>query len=148
MTSTRLDDHSSSVEPWPSEWAHLNLVPQLGPSTWSVNFVPQLVPQFGPSTWSLNLVSQLGPSTWSLNLDPTWTLNLVPQLGPSTCFLNLVPQLGPSIWSLNLVPQFGPSAWSLKLWLYQVPNHFISFQSLNICSLSLVDSSMFYTVNK
>ena len=30
-TSTRLEDHTSSVGPWPSEWAHLNLVPQLGP---------------------------------------------------------------------------------------------------------------------
>ena len=62
----RLEDHTSSVEPWPSEWAHLSLVPQLGPSTWSLNLVPQL----GPSTWSLNLVLQLSPSTLSLNLVP------------------------------------------------------------------------------
>ena len=53
-------------------------------STWSLNVVPQR----GPSMWSLNLVvPQLVPSTW-------WSLNWVPQLGgPSTRSLNLVPQL-------------------------------------------------------
>ena len=88
---------TSSVGPWPSESRSLNLVSQLGPSTWSLNLVPQL----GPSTRSLILVPQLGHSTWSLNL--------VHQLGPSTGSLNLVPQLGPSTGALNLeVPQLGP----------------------------------------
>ena len=102
-TSTRLEVHTSSVGPWPSEWAHLNLVPQLAHLNWSLNWVPQL----GPSIGSLNWVPQLGPSTRSLN----W----VPQLGPSTGSLNWVPQLGPSTWSLNWVPQLGSSTGSLNL---------------------------------
>ena len=93
-TSTRLEVHTSSVGPWPSEWAHLNstCTSQLGPSSLSLNWVPQL----GPSTWSLNWVPQLGPSTESLNC--------VPQLCPSTW--------GPSTWSFNLVPQLSPSTGS------------------------------------
>ena len=46
---------TSSVGPWPSESRSLNLVSQLGLSTWSLNLVPHL----GPSSWSLVLVLEV-----------------------------------------------------------------------------------------
>ena len=108
----------------PPTWS-LNLVPKLGPLTWSINFV---VPQLGLSTLSLNFVS-------------TWSLNFVPQLCPSTLSLNLVPQnlvpqnLVPQTWSFNLVPQLGPSTWSLNLVPQPIHLHTSGFLSASCSSV-------------
>ena len=58
FSSTSLEEHASSVGPQPSEQSeHI----KLGPSTFTSNLGPSTM-------WSLNLVPQLGPSTWTLKL--------------------------------------------------------------------------------